>query len=94
MDRNKEKHIVDSYIQNAKPWITAISQQEIESRNLVTNQAIVDAILKQGPLKVLDIGCGEGWWLCLGESNATAKQTLGKLAAQPYIHRIVETVFE
>lgn len=61
MDRNKEKHIVDSYIQNAKPWITAISQQEIESRNLVTNQAIVDAILKQGPLKVLDIGCGEGW---------------------------------
>lgn len=40
------------------------------------------------------IGCGEGWWLCLGETNPSAKQMLGKLAAQPYIHRIVETNFE
>lgn len=61
MDSNKEQHIIDSYVQNAKPWITAIAQREIESRNLVTNKAIVDAILSKGPRTVLDIGCGEGW---------------------------------
>lgn len=61
MDSNKEKHIVDSWMQNAKPWIRAISQKEIESRQLVTNAAIVNTILSKGSLKVLDIGCGEGW---------------------------------
>lgn len=58
---NKEKHIIDSWMQNAKPWITAISKEEIESRKLVTNQAIVHAILQHQPRTVLDIGCGEGW---------------------------------
>ncbi len=61
MATNKEKQIIDAWMQNAKPWISAISNAEIESRKLVTNQAIIDAILKQGPRTVLDIGCGEGW---------------------------------
>lgn len=61
MANSKEQHIIDSWMQNAKPWTTAISQREIESRNLVTNQAIVDAVLRRGPRSVLDIGCGEGW---------------------------------
>jgi len=34
---------------------------QIESRALVTNQAIVDAVLSRSPSTVLDIGCGEGW---------------------------------
>ena len=34
---------------------------QIESRILVTNRAIVDAILGRSPRSVLDIGCGEGW---------------------------------
>lgn len=33
----------------------------IESRVLVTNQAIINAIRSQEPKSVLDIGCGEGW---------------------------------
>ena len=61
MATNKEKHIIDSWMQNAKPWISAISNAEIESRKLITNQAIIDTVLKQRPLTVLDIGCGEGW---------------------------------
>jgi len=47
---------------NAKTWSQVIDQKLITSR-LVTNQAIVDAILFYQPKTVLDIGCGEGW-LC------------------------------
>ncbi|HLG38139.1 MAG TPA: methyltransferase domain-containing protein, partial [Chitinophagaceae bacterium] len=32
-----------------------------ESRKLVTNKAIVDAVLSIKPHSVLDVGCGEGW---------------------------------
>lgn len=40
------------------------------------------------------IGCEEGWWLCIGETNANYPNTLPALARQAYINRIVETVFE
>lgn len=61
MQSNQEEHILESWNQNASPWIQAIQQEEIESRTLVTNQAIIDAVLAHGPAKVLDLGCGEGW---------------------------------
>jgi 2-polyprenyl-3-methyl-5-hydroxy-6-metoxy-1,4-benzoquinol methylase len=38
-----------------------VREGQIESRKLVTNQAIIDAILSRAPYFVLDIGCGEGW---------------------------------
>jgi len=47
---------------NAKTWSQVIDQKLIASR-LVTNQAIIEAILSYQPKTVLDIGCGEGW-LC------------------------------
>ncbi len=56
-----DKDIIESWLQNAKPWIHTIHNNKIESRSLITNKAIVDAILEKKPLKVLDIGCGEGW---------------------------------
>jgi len=46
---------------NAKKWIKTIENNEIESRQLVTNTAILQTILTQQPKTVLDIGCGEGW---------------------------------
>ena len=46
---------------NVQAWVTAVGENEIESRVLVTNQSIVNVILKQAPKTVLDIGCGEGW---------------------------------
>lgn len=60
-EQNTEQEIVDSWLVNSKPWISAISQSQIQSRVAVTNQAIIDAVLKQKPKTVLDVGCGEGW---------------------------------
>lgn len=56
-----ERHILESWSENASPWIKAISQAEIPSRLAVTNQAIVQAVLGTGAYQVLDVGCGEGW---------------------------------
>ncbi len=53
--------IVDSWMRNASPWTAAIRDGRIESRTLVTNQAIIDAVMSRAPKSVLDIGCGEGW---------------------------------
>ncbi len=56
-----DDQIVDSWQTNATPWSEAVRNRRIESRNLVTNQAIIDAVLSRSPRTVLDIGCGEGW---------------------------------
>ncbi|MGH8371412.1 MAG: class I SAM-dependent methyltransferase [Gammaproteobacteria bacterium] len=61
MDDFSDTRIIDSWHKNAAPWITAVRERQIESRRLVTNQAIIDAILSRSPASVLDIGCGEGW---------------------------------
>lgn len=50
-----------SWEANAANWIATIENNELESRSLVTNAAIVDTILRYQPQKVLDLGCGEGW---------------------------------
>jgi 2-polyprenyl-3-methyl-5-hydroxy-6-metoxy-1,4-benzoquinol methylase len=61
--QQQEAQILDTWHQNAKPWIHAIDNHEIESRNLVTNQAIIEAVLTLHPNRIWDVGCGEGW-LC------------------------------
>ena len=61
MEKEPESAIIDSWRKNVAPWIRAVRQEEIESRNLVTNQAVLDAIVSRTPTNVLDIGCGEGW---------------------------------
>ncbi len=53
--------IIDSWHKNAAPWIVAIEERQIASRQLVTDRAIVDAIVDYGGQNILDIGCGEGW---------------------------------
>ncbi len=53
--------IIDSWRKNASPWTTAVQHDQIDSRRLVTNRAIVNAVLSLAPEAVLDIGCGEGW---------------------------------
>jgi 2-polyprenyl-3-methyl-5-hydroxy-6-metoxy-1,4-benzoquinol methylase len=50
-----------SWQRNAAPWTAAVRGNQIESRSVVTNQAIVDAVLSRSPSSALDIGCGEGW---------------------------------
>lgn len=61
MTKFSDEQIIQSWRVNAKPWIKAIHHNEIESRVLVTNQAIIHAVMQYAPKKALDIGCGEGW---------------------------------
>lgn len=56
-----DEMIVDAWRKNASPWTAAVRDEQIESRKLVTNGAIVDAVLSRSPSSVLDVGCGEGW---------------------------------
>lgn len=61
IDPDNERKIINSWFKNATPWIVAIEKRQIESRNLVTNRSIVDAVVSRGGKTVLDLGCGEGW---------------------------------
>ncbi|MGB7378165.1 MAG: class I SAM-dependent methyltransferase, partial [Rivularia sp. (in: cyanobacteria)] len=53
--------VLNSWNQNASAWITTIENEEIASRKLVTNKAIIDAVTSYSINSILDIGCGEGW---------------------------------
>jgi len=61
MNPDRDRTIIDSWGKNASPWTAAVRGGEIESRILVTDQAIVDAVMCCSPDSVLDLGCGEGW---------------------------------
>jgi len=61
MNPLSDEKIRASWHSNAKPWTTAIREQQIASRRLVTDHAIIEAVLSVAPASVLDIGCGEGW---------------------------------
>lgn len=61
IDPLSDAKIVDSWRTNAAPWTDAVRAREIESRALVTDRAIVEAVMGRSPRTVLDIGCGEGW---------------------------------
>lgn len=50
-----------SWVANASSWRDAVRNGQIESRRLVTDAAIVDAVLEAHPRTLLDLGCGEGW---------------------------------
>jgi len=60
-DSLDDSRIVESWRRNAAPWTTAVRTNQIASRTLVTNAAVVKAVLSRSPRTVLDIGCGEGW---------------------------------
>lgn len=60
---NPEEQILQTWQTNASAWTKAIRNEIIESRKLVTNEAIITTIAQLQPKEVLDIGCGEGW-LC------------------------------
>jgi 2-polyprenyl-3-methyl-5-hydroxy-6-metoxy-1,4-benzoquinol methylase len=58
---DKEQLIIQSWQVNADNWISLLEADGIESRKLVTNKVILNAVLSAKPLSILDIGCGEGW---------------------------------
>jgi 2-polyprenyl-3-methyl-5-hydroxy-6-metoxy-1,4-benzoquinol methylase len=61
IDSDNDRKIIDSWHKNAAPWIVAIQERQIESRRLVTDRSIVDAVVSRNGKTVLDLGCGEGW---------------------------------
>jgi 2-polyprenyl-3-methyl-5-hydroxy-6-metoxy-1,4-benzoquinol methylase len=56
-----ERVLLAAWHEQATPWARAVRSGAIDSRNRVTDAAIVDAVLALQPGHVLDIGCGEGW---------------------------------
>lgn len=63
MNRFDDAQIIRSWHSNVQPWVAAVRDERIESRRLVTNAAIVDAVASCAPAALLDVGCGEGWLL-------------------------------
>ncbi|MFN3880397.1 MAG: methyltransferase domain-containing protein [Nitrincola lacisaponensis] len=61
MNPFSDAKVIDSWSKNVSQWTSAVRLGQIETRQCVTNQAIVDAVLQQSPESVIDIGCGEGW---------------------------------
>lgn len=70
-----DEKIVDSWHSNATAWGEAIRAGQIETRVLVTNQAIIDTVLSYEASSVLDLGCGEGW--LARELASRGKRVLG-----------------
>ena len=60
-DLSSDVEIIDAWHANAQPWTAAVRDGAIESRRLITDDAIVEAVLSRAPRSVLDLGCGEGW---------------------------------
>lgn len=60
---NPRQQMMQSWRTNAQAWTQAVRNRVIESRRLVTDAAILNAIVQLNPTSVLDVGCGEGW-LC------------------------------
>ncbi|MEX1033508.1 MAG: methyltransferase domain-containing protein [Cellvibrionaceae bacterium] len=61
MQPPSDDKILESWHANAKAWTEAVRAKQIESRRLVTDRAILEAILFEPIQSAIDIGCGEGW---------------------------------
>ena len=62
-DVDAAERLNSSWDDNAQAWTRTVRESRIESRRVATDRAIVDAVLQRKPVRVLDVGCGEGW-LC------------------------------
>lgn len=76
-----ENNIIKSWNKNAHEWIKAIDNADIESRKF-TNKAIIQLIGNSPAVKILDIGCGEGW---LTRSLGTMGKSVVGLDAIPQL---------
>ena len=57
---HQDMAIEASWRANAAAWTAAVRDRAIESRRVATDAAILDAVLRHRPRRVLDLGCGVG----------------------------------
>jgi 2-polyprenyl-3-methyl-5-hydroxy-6-metoxy-1,4-benzoquinol methylase len=60
-DVDRRERLVASWDANAAAWTEAVRRRKIASRHRATNGAVLEAVLRLRPHRVLDVGCGEGW---------------------------------
>ena len=60
MDAERSARLLKSWETNAGAWTEAVRERRIPSRRAGTDDAMVAAVLRAKPRKVLDVGCGEG----------------------------------
>ncbi|SFD99360.1 class I SAM-dependent methyltransferase [Massilia yuzhufengensis] len=83
MTQHTDDSILQSWSRNTDPWTAAVRSGEIESRVLVTNGAIVDAVRGRAPRTGVDLGCGEGWLVrALPEVEMVGVDAIAGLVAQ------------
>ena len=58
---DKDRQLADSWDYNAGNWTRVVRDGLIPSRQAGTDAAILDAIVARAPVRLLDVGCGEGW---------------------------------
>ena len=58
---NENAAILPSWDANADAWATVVREGKIPSRVAATDAAIIAAISRYDPGRLLDVGCGEGW---------------------------------
>jgi SAM-dependent methyltransferase len=87
-DQTHENGILHSWHENADAWTQTVRKGLIESRRLITDQSILDAVLEGRPHSVLDLGCGEGW--LVRALAAQGVQALGVDAVPELIDRAIQ----
>jgi 2-polyprenyl-3-methyl-5-hydroxy-6-metoxy-1,4-benzoquinol methylase len=61
MEKDLNEKVKRSWNDNAASWVNAVRSEALESRRLVTNDAILKTVLRLNGQRILDVGCGEGW---------------------------------
>ncbi|MBL0171843.1 MAG: methyltransferase domain-containing protein [Gemmatimonadaceae bacterium] len=82
-DRTNASRQQASWIANAAAWTTAVRGGQIASRRSGTDAAIVDACQSEAGMRILDVGCGEGW--LARALSAQGAQVTGVDASEPLI---------
>lgn len=75
MSELSDKQIIASWHTNAAPWAKAVQNEEVESRKLVTNRAIVNAVSDLKPQRAFDLAAVKAGLLGLSlglESKSSA----------------------